>query len=558
MIIFCILDGVGWGRRDDTDAVAAAATPELDRLWREVPSRLLKAHGRAVGLPSDADMGNSEVGHNAFGAGRVIEQGAKLVDAALGSGAFRSRPIWQALMGCPTLHLIGLVSDGNVHSHVRHLDALIDAAVADHPGVRLRVHALTDGRDVSARSALQWIVPLEARLRGLPDACVASGGGRMHITMDRYGADWGMVERGWRCHVHGEGARYPSAEAAIRAMYEADPKVNDQWLPAFVISRPVEDGGEPAGRIVPGDGVIFFNFRGDRAIEISQAFEAEVFPYFDRGQGAAGSRRTEGEAKIRFAGMMEYDGDAKIPAAYLVEPPVIDRTVGEALVAAGVRSYVVAETQKFGHVTYFFNGNRSGRLSEELEVYEEVPSDRVPFEQRPEMKAEEVTDRAVAAIRSGRYDHIRLNLANGDMVGHSGDFAATVRAVEVVDRCVGRLRAAAAAAGAVLVVTADHGNADEMVELDKKGRPLLVDGRRKPRTSHSLNPVPFHLADPAGRWELVPDAELSAGAAGVSAEGAGAADAEPPGIASVGATLLMLHGIAAPEGYAPSLIREVR
>lgn len=558
MIIFCILDGVGWGRRDDTDAVAAAATPELDRLWREVPSRLLKAHGRAVGLPSDADMGNSEVGHNAFGAGRVIEQGAKLVDAALGSGVFRSRPIWRALMGCPTLHLIGLVSDGNVHSHVRHLDALIDAAVADHPGVRLRVHALTDGRDVSARSALQWIVPLEARLRGLPDACVASGGGRMHITMDRYGADWGMVERGWRCHVHGEGARYPSAEAAIRAMYEADPKVNDQWLPAFVISRPVEDGGEPAGRIVPGDGVIFFNFRGDRAIEISQAFEAEVFPYFDRGQGAAGSRRTEGEAKIRFAGMMEYDGDAKIPAAYLVEPPVIDRTVGEALVAAGVRSYVVAETQKFGHVTYFFNGNRSGRLSEELEVYEEVPSDRVPFEQRPEMKAEEVTDRAVAAIRSGRYGHIRLNLANGDMVGHSGDFAATVRAVEAVDRCVGRLRAAAAAAGAVLVVTADHGNADEMVELDKKGRPLLVDGRRKPRTSHSLNPVPFHLADPAGRWELVPDAELSAGAAGVSAEGAGAADAEPPGIASVGATLLMLHGIAAPEGYAPSLIREVR
>ena len=213
-----------------------------------------------------------------------------------------------------------------------------------------------------------------------------------------------------------------------------------------------------------------------------------------------------------------------------------------------MRSYAVAETQKFGHVTYFFNGNRSGRLSEELEVYEEVPSDRVPFEQRPEMKAEEVTDRAIAAIQSGRYDHIRLNLANGDMVGHSGDFAATVRAVEVVDRCVGRLRAAAEAAGAVLVVTADHGNADEMVELDKKGCPLLVDGQRRPRTSHSLNPVPFHLVDPAGGWELVPDAELSAGAEG----------AEPPGIASVGATLLMLHGIAAPEGYAPSLIREVR
>ncbi|HND32882.1 MAG TPA: 2,3-bisphosphoglycerate-independent phosphoglycerate mutase, partial [Myxococcota bacterium] len=361
-VVFCILDGVGWGRRDNSDAVYIAQTPTLDRLKAEALFRLLRAHGKAVGLPSDADMGNSEVGHNAFGAGRVIEQGASLVDQAIGSGELFEGQSWKRLMGCKTLHLIGLVSDGNVHSHISHLRALIQAAHRDGM-TKIRVHALTDGRDVSERSALTWIEPLEAELAGLPDAKIASGGGRMLLTMDRYEADWSMVERGWRCHVQGEGRTFASASTAIRSFYAEDPKVTDQWLPAFVVT----DTNGPVGRMEDGDGVILFNFRGDRAIEISRAFEEDHFSPFDRGLRPA----------VFFAGMMQYDGDLKIPKNFLVNPPVIDRTVGGYLAEAGRRSFVISETQKYGHVTYFFNGNRSGRIDEEKEQYEEIFSDRI-------------------------------------------------------------------------------------------------------------------------------------------------------------------------------------
>jgi 2,3-bisphosphoglycerate-independent phosphoglycerate mutase len=528
-VVLAILDGVGWGRRDDTDAVFMARTPTLDRLLAERPNALLKAHGRAVGLPSDADMGNSEVGHNAMGAGRVVDQGASLVDRAIASGAIWEGAAWKRAVACPTLHLIGLVSDGNVHSHVDHLRALVRRAHAE--GVRrIRVHALTDGRDVSERSALTWFEPLEAELAALPDACIASGGGRMFLTMDRYEADWDMVKRGWDCHVHGVGRPFPSASQAIRAFYDADATVNDQNLPAFVVTG---HDGAPRGRIADGDAVIFFNFRGDRAFEISRAFEAhDPFPPFDRGgpDGRAAPR-------VVYAGMMQYDGDAKLPAAYLVDPPAIDRTVGAYLAAAGVRSFAISETQKFGHVTYFFNGNRSGLIAPAQEVYEEVPSDRVSFDAAPDMKARAITARACEALGSGRFDHVRLNLANGDMVGHTGNFDATVRAVETVDACLSELEAAAKAAGGVLLVTADHGNADEMYELDKKGAPVLVDGKRKPRTAHSLNPVPFVLADFSGQWAL--DAEACRGA----------------GIASIGGTVLALAGIALPNGYLPALVK---
>jgi 2,3-bisphosphoglycerate-independent phosphoglycerate mutase len=525
-VVLAILDGVGWGRRDDTDAVYSARTPTLDRMIATLPHTFLHAHGRAVGLPSDADMGNSEVGHNAMGAGRVVEQGASLVDAALASGAIWESRAWKDVTSRGTLHLLGLVSDGNVHSHVAHLQALVRRAHQD--GVaRIRVHALTDGRDVSQRSALTWIEPLEAELAALPDACIASGGGRMHITMDRYEADWPMVKRGWDCHVHGVGRPFPSATAAIRTLREEDPTTNDQVLPAFVV---VDAAGEPRGRIEDGDAVVLFNFRGDRALEISRAFEADDgFAPFDR-------RGPDGRPppRVCYAGMMQYDGDARIPASYLVDPPAIDRTVAEYLAAAGVRSYAVSETQKFGHVTYFFNGNRSGRIDAEREVYEEVPSDNVPFDQAPDMQARAITARACAAIASGRYDHVRLNIANGDMVGHTGNFAATVRAVETVDACVASLEEAVRAVGGVLLVTADHGNADEMYELDKNGRPIEADGVRKPRTAHSLNPVPFILADHSGQWTL--------------------AEVKDAGIASVGGTVLALAGVALPEGYAPSLV----
>ena len=524
-VVLCILDGVGWGRRDDGDAVFMAQTDNLDRLLKEAPWCLLQAHGTAVGMPSDGDMGNSEVGHNAMGAGRIFDQGASLVGQAISSGRIWDSADWKrAVDTTGTLHLMGLVSDGNVHSHIDHLNALIARAVAD--GVkRIRVHALTDGRDVAARSALQYLAPLEATLAALPvDGAIGSGGGRMLITMDRYEADWEMVARGWRCHVHGEGRRFASAVEAVETLYAEDAEVDDQWLPAFVI-------GDYEG-MADGDAVLFFNFRGDRAIEISRAFEEDDFAAFDRGRRPA----------VSYAGMMEYDGDLHVPRHYLVSPPAIDDTVGERMSAAGLSVFSISETQKFGHVTYFFNGNRSVAMAGE--TWTEVPSATVPFDQLPAMSAAEVTEQACTAIRSGAFSHVRLNIANGDMVGHTGSLQATVEAMGVVDACVGKLEAAVREAGGILLITADHGNADEMFQVNKKTGTYKTDasGQRISSTSHSRNPVPFILLDTAGQWALT--------------EPRGA-DGAVGSIARIGATLLSLCGLTPPEHYLPSLVEQV-
>ena len=520
-VVLCILDGVGLGGGGEDDAVASARTPNLDRLMATCPSTHLRAHGTAVGMPSDSDLGNSEVGHNAMGAGRVFDQGAKLIDAAIATGAVWRSEAWAALIATPTLHLLGLVSDGNVHSHIDHLFALIRRAA--HDGVpRLRVHALTDGRDVAARSALKFIEPLEALLAELSaqgrDYAIASGGGRMVLTMDRYEADWGMVARGWACHVLAQGAVFPSASAAVKDFYSRRPDLDDQYLTPFIV-----EGSD--GAIRDGHGVLLFNFRGDRAIEISRAFTEPELTTFDRGP----------LPDVVFAGLMEYDGDAHLPERYLVSPPTIDHTVGQFLVAAGRRTFAISETQKFGHVTYFFNGNRSGRLDDELETYVEVPSDVVPFDQRPWMKAAEVSDATVDAILSGKYDHVRLNYPNGDMVGHTGDLEATRIAVEVVDRQLARLEQAVRTAGGVLLITADHGNADEMF-LREKGK-VLLDPAGAPlgRTAHTTNLVPFIVVDPRGELTLHP--------------------VESAGIASVGATILALCGLTPPDDYLPALVQ---
>ncbi len=475
-VVLVIMDGVGIGDGGIGDAVARANTPTLDTLLRDYPHTTLKAHGTAVGLPTDDDMGNSEVGHNTIGCGQVYAQGAKLVGQSIADGAIFRSTAWKELTDwCRdggALHFLGLLSDGNVHSHIDHLLAMLRQAKAD--GIRrVYCHILLDGRDVPATSALTYVEQLEKILSQLNDdtftGAIASGGGRMYITMDRYEADWSMVKRGFDCHVHGIGRSFSDVRSAI----DTDRKETgciDQDLREFVICR----DGKPIGAIAPGDSVVLFNFRGDRALEISRAFDSPEFDVFDRGSFR----------DVKFAGMLEYDGDAHIPSRFLVEPPCIENTLTELLVAHGINEYALSETQKFGHVTYFWNGNRSGKVSEELETYVEIPSDNCPFDQKPAMKCREITDALLEAMESGDYGFLRCNFPNGDMVGHTGVMEAVVASMEALDEQLTRIVEAAQRLGYVLLVTADHGNADVMLENYLKGDFQW-------RSAHSLSPVPF-------------------------------------------------------------------
>ena len=491
-VLTIVMDGVGLAPDTVSNAVAGAYTPNLDALMKNYPMVSLKAHGTAVGLPSDDDMGNSEVGHNALGAGQVFAQGAKLVSNSIESGKMFASSTWQELVANvksngSTLHFLGLFSDGNVHSHIDHLKAMLVRAKED--GVRrVRIHVLLDGRDVGETSALEYINPFEAFLSDLRDADydvkIASGGGRMKITMDRYEANWAMVEEGWKVHVLGKGRQFASAAEAVQT-YRDELKVIDQDLPAFVIA----EDGKPVGTVEDGDSVIFFNFRGDRSIEISRTFEAKdgEFDKFDRIRVPA----------VVYAGMLEYDGDLHIPSKYLVSPPEITNTMSEYMANTGIPVLAISETQKYGHVTYFWNGNKSGKFSEELETYIEIPSDVVPFEQRPWMKCAEITDALIECLNSGKYRYLRVNFPNGDMVGHTGSLAATRCSMEALDLQLGRILPVVDALGGVALITADHGNADEMYEMDKKsGQPKAdKNGNYKSKTSHTLNPVPCIIYD---------------------------------------------------------------
>jgi len=523
-VVLIIMDGVGIGAGDGADAVAQAHTPVLDELKKTSLYTELKAHGKAVGMPTDADMGNSEVGHNALGAGRIFDQGAALVKDAIDSRALFNGAVWQEGIahcrnGSHTLHFIGLLSDGNVHSHIDHLLKMLEEAQSE--GVsRVRIHILTDGRDVAGRSALGFIDKLERVLATINQSAgfdyrIASGGGRMVITMDRYNADWDMVKRGWQTHVLGEGRHFHSATEAVETIYSEDANKNDQYLDPFVI---VDANDQPLGAIQDGDAVILFNYRGDRAIELSMAFENDDFDKFDR------VRRP----KVWFAGMMEYDGDLHIPAKYLVSPPAIAGAVSCYLCHEGIRSFAISETQKYGHVTFFWNGNRSGYVDKTLETYIEIPSDRIPFEQRPEMKAYQITEKTIELLQSGNYDFGRINFPNGDMVGHTGVFDAAVKAVEVTDECVGKIVDCVKALDGLCVVLADHGNSDEMFTVEN--------GVKIPKTSHTLNPVPCYIVDAHGQ------------------HGIKLAQLDSAGLANVAATLCNLLGFEAPNNYEPSLI----
>lgn len=529
-VVLAIMDGVGIGKYPEGDMVAKATKPHLDWLKANAVYTTLKAHGTAVGMPSDEDMGNSEVGHNAIGAGRVFSQGASLVENAINNRSLFEGETWKELVANVVqhgtqLHFIGLLSDGNVHSHIRHVMAMLKEARA--AGVKkVRLHALLDGRDVPPTSALVYIDQIEQLLKELStdgfDYAIASGGGRQKITMDRYEADWNMVKLGWQTHFKGEGRMFPSARAAVEQLRSENPIVIDQDLPPFVIER----GGKALGTLHDNDSVILFNFRGDRGMELCRTFETDDFTKFDRGP----------KPQVKFAGMMEYDGDTHTPKKYLVSPPAIDRTLGEYMTANGVNLLAVSETQKYGHVTYFFNGNRSGKFSANLEDYVEIKSDRVPFEERPWMKAAEITDVVLDSIAAGKHKFIRINYPNGDMVGHTGDPLAVEISVEATDLSIGRLMTAIAKAGGILIATADHGNADEMFEI-KKGQVVLdANGKPKPKTSHSLNPVPCYIWDPSGKSKIRLSSHKNLG------------------ISSLAATSLKLLGYVPPEDYDASIV----
>ena len=532
-VLTIVMDGIGVAPANAANAVNAAYTPTLDMLAAKYPHVNLKAHGTAVGLPSDDDMGNSEVGHNALGAGQVFAQGAKLVSQSIESGKMFASATWQELIANvksnnSTLHFLGLFSDGNVHSHIDHLKAML--IQAKNEGVStVRIHILIDGRDVGETSALEYIDPFEAFIADLRDANydikIASGGGRMQITMDRYEANWSMVELGWKTHVLGEGRQFASAAEAVKT-YREELKVIDQDLPPFVIA----ENGKPVGTVNDGDSVIFYNFRGDRSIEISKAFDDENLDKFDRVR----------YPKVVYAGMLEYDGDLHIPKKYLVSPPEITETMGEYLAGTGVSQLAISETQKYGHVTYFWNGNKSGKFDEELDTYIEIPSDVVPFEQRPWMKCAEITDKLIECLESGKYKYLRVNFPNGDMVGHTGSFLATQVSVEALDLQLARILAVVDKLHGAALITADHGNADEMYEVDKKsGEPKKnKDGSYKAKTSHTLNPVPCYIYDnySQDKYEVK-------------------ADDGKFGLSNVAATMVNLLGYEAPAAWDESIIK---
>ena len=405
------------------------------------------------------------------------------------------------------------------HSHIDQLVAMLRQAAADG-AKRLAVHALLDGRDVHPKSALTYIEKMESEFIKIREeygvkAWIASGGGRMRITMDRYNADWAMVERGWRTHVRGEGRLFDSAAQAVETMYAETNPETDQFLEAFVVA----EDGKASAPIVDGDAVLFFNFRGDRAIEMSRAFEEQDFSFFDRGSAPS----------VIYAGMMEYDGDLKIPSKSLVGAPAFDRTLSEYLCAAGVASFAISETQKYGHVTYFWNGNRSGYIDEDLETYVEIPSDNLPFDQAPKMKAKEISDATIELLRTGKYRFGRVNYPNGDMVGHTGNLKAAIVAAEAVDQGLARLLECVRQLKGITVVLADHGNSEQMF--------TEKEGKRTIHTAHTTNPVPFFIDDPAYQGEY--QMRLP----------------ERAGLANVAATLMELLGFQPPSDYETSLIQ---
>ena len=530
-LIHVVLDGWGVGAADGTNAVNKANLPVMSRLIRGCPYTQLWTHGKYVGLPNEKDMGGSEVGHMTMGAGMVMEQGPTLIQNLLQSGEFFENPVLSRIIqNCvehdTPLHLLGLLSNGNIHSHVDHTEAIIRHAFQS--GIRrCYLHALLDGRDVGVQSALDFTEPFEklfSELKGQRpgiDYAFASGGGREVITMDRDN-NWEKIETGWQIHVQGQSEnQFPSIRDAIEHFRKQNPEIIDQDIPGFVIIR----NGEAVGRIEDQHALIFTNFRGDRATEFSQAVLADDFPYFERYRCP----------EVLFAGMTQYDQDNQIPPDYLVGTPVVEEPFGKRILELGLKQFRLSETQKFAHVTFFYNGGYREPLDPLLENYHFIASDKIPsFAERPAMKAPGISKKAVEFINSGEYQYGLINFANADMVGHTGDLQATVRAVEAVDAALDNIVRAIDAVNGLLVITADHGNADEML-ISNQNETLEIS------TKHSLNPVPFLIYDPLynGDYRLKPFGQDYNN-----------------NLSNIAATNFLLLGQAVPDDLAPSLFAD--
>ncbi len=513
-VVLAVLDGVGLAPDSPGNAVSKARTTFLGKAATDYLHIALNASGEAVGLVP-GQMGNSEVGHNTMGAGQAIKQGISRINEAFDTAEIFESEAWKkAISTKGTLHFAGIFSDGGVHSHIDHLKKMIQKAYVE--GVKtIRIHAVFDGRDVPPQSEPKYIHELEQFVVQFPglDCRIASGGGRMTTVADRYMSDWTVVARGWDMMVNGEADYYfKDLDEAISILRRINPEVQDQYLPAFVI---VDENDQPVGKIKKGDSLIYFDFRADRAIEIAMAFTYYDFPYFNRGKYSPDD--------VYFVGMTEYNSDTHVPEHRLVEPVAIKNTLNQFLGKRGISDFAISETVKFGHITYYFNGNSYEKA--DGEVFAEVPSYKEPFETRPWMKCAEITDEVIK--RMGDYKFVRLNFPGGDMVGHTADLEATIIAMESIDLSLARIAAEVDKLGGVLVVVADHGNAEEL--LDEAG---------EKKTAHTTNKVPCVIYDNTINRNKYTYSGI-----------------KEPGLANVAATIAMLLGQNDyPETWENSLI----
>lgn len=478
LVTLIIMDGWGLNPRKDYNAVALGNTPYFDYIWNNWPSATLEASGNAVGLPA-GQMGNSEVGHMNLGAGRVVLQDLTYVNSLIASGEFYdnqvlNQAIQYAIDNHSSLHLIGLLSDGGVHSHQEHLYALLRLANAKNLK-RVFIHAILDGRDTPPRSGADYLSQLESQIARIGCGQIATISGR-YYSMDR-DKRWERTKLGYDAIVSGLGRQARSAQEAIQTSYMND--VSDEFVIPVVL---VDGSGSPIATINDNDAVVFFNFRADRARQLTRALTEPGFDGFERQGG-----QLKGLKMVTF---MQYY-DQQVPA-YAFEVPEPNNGLAEIISQAGKKQFHSAETEKYAHVTYFFNGGREIPFEGEDRVL--VPSPKVAtYDLQPEMSAYGVAEQVVQAIKTGQYEFVLVNFANPDMVGHTGFLDKAIIAVETVDECVRRVVEATVKIGGAALVTADHGNSDQMLDYDTG----------KPHTAHTTNLVPFiYVAEHKPAWRL--------------------------------------------------------